>query len=351
MLSKVTLPSTLESIGEYAFYGLLQLGTIQIPPTVNSIGVDAFGKHANGFVIYGNVGTTAEEYALDNQITFVSLSETIIASGTCGENAYWKLDTNGTLTVYGSGDISTRSFISREHRDKVKNVIVETGITGVGNYTFNGCGNLLTVQLPEGVTYIGGQAFEYCGELTSINIPASLKRIGAFAFAFCRKLNTLILPENVSTTVFTRMYEDILIEITLPSALEELQYGAFIEAVGVGQRINISIDFDVPEFVHTIDTEAFEGISASAVSVFTATNRTLEIKSKAFANCKHLQYFWIMGEGPEELHIADDAFAGCNGTMTIISGFIEDSLAEQLEQYALEHGFQYLENEKYWGNG
>ena len=58
-----------------------------------------------------------------------------------------------------------------------------------------------------------------------------------------------------------------------------------------------------------------------------------------------------MGEGPEELHIADDAFAGCNGTMTIISGFIEDSLAEQLEQYALEHGFQYLENEKYWGNG
>lgn len=37
--------------------------------------------------------------------------------------------------------------------------------------------------------------------------------------------------------------------------------------------------------------------------------------------------------------------------MTIISGFIEDSLAEQLEQYALDHGFQYLENEKYWGNG
>ena len=147
------------------------------------------------------------------------------------------------------------------------------------------------------------------------------------------------------------MYEDILIEITLPSTVEELQYGAFIEAVGVGQRINISIDFDIPEFVSTIDTEAFEGISATAVSVFTKWDRSLEVNSRAFANCKHLQYFWIMGDGPEELHIADDAFVGCNGTMTIISGFIEDSLAEQLEQYALEHGFQYLENEKYWGNG
>ena len=79
-------------------------------------------------------------------------------------------------------------------------------------------------------------------------------------------------------------------------------------------------------------------------------NQHVIIGNKAFADCKQLMYFEFEGEGPESLQIADDAFDGCNNDLIFICGFYGD-VGTEVKEYALDHGFQYIENEKYGGDG
>ena len=141
-----------------------------------------------------------------------------------------------------------------------------------------------------------------------------------------------------------------MVDISLPSTIQDLEYGAFI-STNIGRKIEINANFMIPESVDIIEAEAFAGIDARFVSVNPVWNRSFTIQSKAFSNCDSLEYFWFYGQGPESLSIAVDAFSGCNSTLTIISGFVDDDLAAYIEQYALNHGFKYLEDEKYWGDG
>ena len=103
--------------------------------------------------------------------------------------------------------------------------------------------------------------------------------------------------------------------------------------------------------ISTIDASAFEGINARIACISTRWNRPVQIGSRSFADCKNLRYFIFEGEEPENLTIAGDAFDGCSSDLIFMSGFINDSLNEKVKQYALDHGFQYIEDEKFWGNG
>ena len=155
---------------------------------------------------------------------------------------------------------------------------------------------------------------------------------------------------NVEVTTYIRCYEGSLRRITLPSTLESLGHGAFI-ATKVGEEIQLSPDFNIPEMISTIENGAFEGISARIACVSTNWNRPVQIGNRAFADCKKLKYFIFEGEEPESLNIAGDAFDGCNSDLIFMSGFINTSLNEKVKQYALDHGFQYIEDEQFWGNG
>ena len=64
-------------------------------------------------------------------------------------------------------------------------------MTSIENYTFRGCRNLTSIQLPEGVTSIGESAFYGCNSLTSINIPDSVTSIGQKVFQGCSALESV----------------------------------------------------------------------------------------------------------------------------------------------------------------
>ncbi len=101
------------------------------------------------------------------------------ASGNCGTGVNWNLDTDGTLTISGSGQMEDgfgESFLPSYYQNAVKKVIIQNGITRIGGAAFFGLTNLKEVTIPESVTSIGYQAFSGCG-MSTILIPASVTTI------------------------------------------------------------------------------------------------------------------------------------------------------------------------------
>ena len=89
----------------------------------------------------------------------------IVASGSCGSSVTWTLDSSGTLTISGSGamdDYTSENVPWKNYRSSIKSVVIEYGLSRVGN-----------------------QAFSYCSQVKSVSFPITLTKIGRFAFSDC----------------------------------------------------------------------------------------------------------------------------------------------------------------------
>ncbi|MCM1544949.1 MAG: leucine-rich repeat domain-containing protein, partial [Ruminococcus sp.] len=178
-------------------------------------------------------------------------------SGVCGENAEWDLDTStGVLTIYGSGIMTNYSAYNETPwysvNKYIKSVVIEDGITSIGNSAFKFIWNLSEVtiadsvtiigedafavtnikhlEIPDGVKYISKFAFSTCSELEDVSIPNSVIEIGAVAFGGCKNLTSVILPnrlKKIDTMTFSGCSN--LASITIPVSVELISTNAFKE--------------------------------------------------------------------------------------------------------------------------
>ncbi|MBQ6551148.1 MAG: leucine-rich repeat protein [Lachnospiraceae bacterium] len=148
----------------------------------------------------------------------------------------WTLDDEGLLTIFyddgnmGSGeetDIPDYKNIGEapwyEYKDNIKSVRIESGVTGIGAYAFNGCSNLRTLEIADTVTIIGNFAFSGCNWLEDFTFPSDLFSIGAYAFQACNMLEILRLPDSIvslGTGVFYNCGN--LEKIWLPGEITEI---------------------------------------------------------------------------------------------------------------------------------
>ena len=136
---------------------------------------------------------------LNGIITIPAFAET---SGTCGDNLTWTLDDDGTLTISGTGamdDYDYNNYPWYLYRERVKNVIIENGVTAINAYAFYDCGSLTSVTIPDSVKSIGISAFEDCGVLANVIIPDSVETIGEYAFYNCGNLYSVTIPDSVTS--------------------------------------------------------------------------------------------------------------------------------------------------------
>ena len=152
---EIILPDGLEYIGKDAFYECY-IENLSIPSSVKEIGSqDSWHLEK----ITCEKGSCAETFAKDNSLEYKVTEKaggTLSYNGKCGENAAWNFDdTKGTLTISGEGEMEeyTEAYSGwYPLRCGITSVVVDEGVTSIGENAFYGLELLKDVTLPESVT-------------------------------------------------------------------------------------------------------------------------------------------------------------------------------------------------------
>ncbi len=146
------------------------------------------------------------------------------------EDGYSYDDGTQTLTVSKNFEYSSnQDYPWYGCRISVKSVVIEDGVTSIGNSAFEECRNLTSVVIPKNVKSIGNSAFSNCYALASVTLPDGLESIGNSAFYNCRSLSSVVIPKNVKSIGDLAFYNcwQNLSSITLPESLTSIGNSAF----------------------------------------------------------------------------------------------------------------------------
>ncbi|MEE1308778.1 MAG: leucine-rich repeat domain-containing protein [Bacteroidaceae bacterium] len=163
---------------------------------------------------------------------------------------------------------------------EITNLIIPNSVTSIGEYTFYRCSALISVTIPNSVTSIGESTFEGCSGLTSVTIPNSVTSIGIYAFFDCSGLTSITIPNSVTSIRRYAFYGcSGLTSVTIPNTVTSIEENAFCGCSGL-------TSVTIPNSVTSIGNYAFEGCTnLASVNI---PNSVTSIEVGAFKNCSGL---------------------------------------------------------------
>ena len=175
-------------------------------------------------------------------------------------NLTWKLDADGTLNISGTGAMKDYDSDSNPspiyNNSDVKEVVIEDGVTSIGNKAFDSCSSLTSITIPNSVTSIKAATFYGCTSLTSITIPDSVTSIGYATFTGCSSLTSITIPDSVTSIGYATFTGcSSLTSITIPDSVTSIGYATF---AGCSSLTSITI----PDSVTSIGESAFSNCSS-----------------------------------------------------------------------------------------
>lgn len=291
-LKSVSMPASIENIGDYAFARCEALTTVgTLPVNLAKIGPKAFiyTPELSGIsVAEGNTHFAVDQdilYALDDNGGKESV--VICAAKTTGD----KTIAEGVTTI---------EYAAFAKCEQVSGIAMPSTLTTIGEYAFDGCTRIYQLTIPDNVTSIGAQAFYQCNYMTDLKLPANLQSVEEGTFMFCRSLTSLDLPASVAS-IGKYAFEGCtgLTEMVLPESCAFLGDHAFEECKGL-------TSVTIPSAMRTIDDFAF--LNCANLASLSLPKEMDRIGYGAFKDCGGLETIVL----PETLGNLDGyAFGNC----------------------------------------
>lgn len=234
-------PSTFSDSGDVSGWAKAAVGQVQAAGIMNGTSATAFSPKGSYTIEQSILTMLRTAKTVENGIP-----TTTVASGSCGSNVKWTLDSAGTLTISGTGEMGYYNQEKRpwySQRANIKSVVVEEGVTELVHSAFMGCTGLTSVTLPNGLKEISSRMFSGCTSLAAVNIPESASWIGLEAFENCDALKTITVDGG---NPICRSVDGILFNKDMTSLL----------CYPAGRT---QTSYKVPDGVKTIDDHAFSG--------------------------------------------------------------------------------------------
>lgn len=132
----------------------------------------------------------------------------------------WSLQ-DGTLIITAQGAMQDHGSAAQtpwfKDRGDIRRIVVQKGVTTIGDYAFYGCKNVTSVTLPDTVTQIGKLAFYGCENLSTLTVPDSVLVVEDYAFANATGLKSIVFRGN-APVMGAGIFAGLNLEVRYPTA-------------------------------------------------------------------------------------------------------------------------------------
>ncbi len=370
-LTSVTIGNSVTSIGYHAFYNCSSLTSVTIGNSVTTIGISAFercsgltsvtipdsvtliARHAFyncsslTSVTIGNSVTSIAYNAFEGCTGELTVNCNILDASSYSDGAF--CNSKFTKVTIGDGvtSIGKRAF---SDCSSLTSVTIGNSVTSIGESAFSGCSGLTSVAIPNSVIGIGSEAFSGCSGLTSVTIGNSVTSIGESAFSGCSGLTSVHISDlsawckinfvdysandySANPLYYAKnlyLNGELVTDITIPSDITKIKHNTFYAC-------ELLTSVTIPDSVTSIGYYAF--YNCDGLTSVTIPDSVTSIENNAFCNCSSLTSVTI---GNSVTWIEEFAFSFCKSltsvyckatTPPIIRGYIFNDNASNRKIY------------------
>ncbi|EAX95619.1 surface antigen BspA-like [Trichomonas vaginalis G3] len=340
-LTSFEIPDSVRTIHEYCFQACNSLKKVIIPDNITMIYGNAFESTTK--IEFG----PNSNYYIDNQNLIIDKDNTTIVQY-IGQNIAKEFLIIKTIKTISGGAFKEKSLLSRIEFEQ------DSVLEKISSFSFQGCTNLVFVNLPSTITRIDINAFEGCQKLEQISLSkllalgsysfqncinlktvnfgtSPLIQIGISAFSGCSKLTTFMLPENVkylldnafestpslSTLTFLSSIETISDYCFSGSGLTQVDLSMCTKMTNISQFcFSNCINLETITFPDSIQTIGIFSFKNTKLRKLVLPVNTASIGNSAFQDCTELTYFEIL-ENSKLQNIGLSAFRNCYNLQNI----------------------------------